>query len=314
MYTLDRGAISIPRERLVEGLRERIERKRAVLQEREQTFGKGRPWIGSYMENIALPELFGFDMNDLYSHPRQALELDLRHKAFWLDNSVDDGLPGLSAEATVGHYFDITLFGQEIRHSPQGVPQFMPHPISQTPDLSLIRPFDFHSTGAMAALIRQYDEMRESAQSEYGGAVSITFPSFNRGPLDICVQLRGYDNFVADTVERPEFVREFMALIANERARWRREKSRFLGQPDAASSCYIADDWVNIPFITPAMFREFVLPAYRQIERNEGTVTGFHTCGVLLPVAQDLLNAFPCRLGNFLRSNISPEQRSISHT
>ena len=291
---MNRAAMGIPRGRLLDALKERIEWKRGVLAERDKTHGKDRVRIGSYMENLALPELFGFDMNDLFRDPHLAIEAELRHRIFWVDNSGDDWVPGLDLGATAGMYYDMTLFGAEIRHSPQGVPEFLPHPIAATPDLSILTPFDFHATGAMPALHRQFQAMRQIAQTEYGGQFNVGFPGFGRGPLDIYVQLRGYDNFAADTVERPEFVHQFLATIVAERARYRRLRSEFLGEAPAPNpTAGIDDDWVNVPFISPAIFREFVLPAYRRIQANEGTVNHFHTCGVLVPLVADLLAAFP---------------------
>ena len=35
------------------------------------------------------------------------------------------------------------------------------------------------------------------------------------------------------------------------------------------------------------------MPAYRLIQEKEGKVTGFHTCGVMIPVAKRLLDIFP---------------------
>jgi hypothetical protein len=40
------------------------------------------------------------------------------------------------------------------------------------------------------------------------------------------------------------------------------------------------------------MFNELAVPAYRKIQENEGTVTGFHTCGVFIPVIESLLTVF----------------------
>ena len=56
---------------------------------------------------------------------------------------------------------------------------------------------------------------------------------------------------------------------------------------------FVADDWVNVPFIAPRMFAQFALPSYRQIAHNEGQVTGFHTCGNIETVVNDLLAVFP---------------------
>ena len=128
---LDRRAMSIPSDRLPEALEERIHRKQAVLEERQKTFGD-RIYIHSYMENIGWPELFGYDMNRVFSDAAFAMEMELRQRIFWADNSLDDALPGLWMQATVGMYYDITLFGEVVTHTPQGVPLFGRHPIADT--------------------------------------------------------------------------------------------------------------------------------------------------------------------------------------
>ncbi len=294
MQVLIRDAMDIPADGLLEALQERIERKRAVLEERDRTLGAGRIRIGSYMENIGYPELFGYDMDRFLSDPGFFLETELRQRIFWADNSLDDSLPGTWIGATVGMYYDITLFGQEVRHTEIGVPLFEPHPIAERPDLSLIPPVDFRTSGRMPELIGQFEALRRLSEERYGGALTIGFPTFNRGPLDVYVQLRGYERFVEDTLDRPQFVHDFLGRIVEERVRWNRERRRYLGEPEPAEpTTRIDDDWVNVPFISPAMFREFVVPAYRRVAAAEGTVVGFHTCGVMVPVVEDLLGVFP---------------------
>lgn len=294
MEGLNREAMTIPVEALAEALTGRIERKRAVLEDRDRRYGEGRVRIASYMENIGWPGLFGYDMNRFFSDPAFALEMDLRQKVFWLDNSLDDGRPAPEVPATLGHYSDMTLFGVEVGHSASGVPEFGLGPLAERPDLSLLEPFDFRATGAMPRLIRHYEGMRELAEARYGDGVRVTFPDFCRGPLDISVQLRGYERLVEDVAARPEFVREMFEWAVGERARWRRERRRYLGLPEEnGAAVRVDDDWLNIPFITPAMFTDFVAPAYRHIGENEGDVTGFHTCGNFLPIVSALLASLP---------------------
>jgi hypothetical protein len=294
MQPLNREAMTIPTGRLLDALQERIERKRALLEERDRTLGADRIRIHSYMENIGWPELFGYDMNRFLSDPEFLLEMELRQRIFWLDNSRDDALQVLWIGATVGMYYDITLFGQQVRHTEIGVPLFEPHPIAQRPDLSLIPPVNFRTSGCMPELIRQHETLKRTSETRYGGALAIGFPTFSRGPLDVYVQLRGYERFVEDTLDRPQFVHDFLARIVDERIRWNAERRRYLGEPEPAEpTTRIDDDWVNIPFISPAMFREFVVPAYRRIAAAEGRVVGFHTCGVMAPVVEDLLGVFP---------------------
>ncbi|MFO7959269.1 MAG: uroporphyrinogen decarboxylase family protein [Candidatus Brocadiia bacterium] len=291
--TLNREAMSIPAEGLVGALKERIERKRETLAERDRRFGADRVRISSYMENIGWPELFGYDMNRFFTDAEFALEQALRQRIFWLDNSLDDDLPGLQIPCEAGHYYDMTLFGLPVTHDRDGVPQFGHHPIADEPDLSVIEPFDFRRTGAMPRLLRHYEGMCEHAVTRYGGEVAITFPNFNRGPLDVCMQVRGYESFVADMHERPGFAHEFLELVADERARWRAERRSYLGLESPDRPRRIDDDWVNVPFITPGIFREFVAPIYARIQRNEGPIEGWHSCGDFTEVAADLLRALP---------------------
>ena len=290
---LDRRAMSIPADRLSEALEERIHQKQAVLEQRQKAFGD-RIYIHSYMENIGWPELFGYDMNRVFTDAAFAMEMELRQRIFWTDNSLDDAVPGLWFQATVGMYYDITLFGEVVTHTPQGVPLFGRHPIADTPDLSLIPPIDFHTGGMQCQLLALHQHMQQLNRQCYGGKLTIGFPGFGRGPLDVYIQMRTYENFIEDTAERPEFVHALLERIASERVAynvWRRD---FLGEaPPEDPTCGIDDDWVYCPFISPEIFRQFVLPVYRRIARDEGPLVHFHTCGSIVPIVHDLLDAFP---------------------
>jgi hypothetical protein len=291
MPPLDRSVLSIPREQLAEALQQRLAKKREILAERDRRCGKDRVMIGSYMENIGWPELLGFDYRRRLADPDLHFDLSLREKIFWLDNSLDDGTAALAVEATQGMYFDMTLFGLEVTHTSQGVPAYGVHPLASRPDLSVFQPHDFRTTGAMPALLRQHQRLLELARAAKP-ELQVWFPSFHRGPLDLYIQMRTYEGFVEDTVERPEFLQQVFGYFVEERARWNRERAAYLGEPRPATT-FMADDWVYVPFITPAMFQNFVLPAYRHSQELEGALTGFHTCGNLAPFVGDLLRTFP---------------------
>ncbi len=292
-FKLNLDALTLPQTELLSALKQRIAQRAEQIAERDARDGAGRVRVTSYMENIGWPELFGFDMNRFLDDADFSLEMQLRQKIFWADNSADDSAITPEVLATTGMYFDMSLFGESIRHTREGVPLFLPHPIAADPDPARITPFDFETTGEMPALIARYRRMAELVAAEYGGALTVTFPNFHRGPLDILVQLRGYEGFLADTVERPEVVDAFLALFADGRLRFARERARFLGLPGLPPTTFVADDWVNVPFLSPALFRRFVAPVYRRIVANEGPVTGFHTCGHFELVVNDLLAAFP---------------------
>ena len=83
-------------------------------------------------------------------------------------------------------------------------------------------------------------------------------------------------------------------LLASADARLRFAKARaaFLGET-LPEPTFVADDWVNVPFITRTFFHEVMTPVYARIRQQEGAVTGFHTCGKLDAIVEDLLTVFP---------------------
>jgi hypothetical protein len=203
----------------------------------------------------------------------------------WDDDSYFD----TSLGATIGMYFDFPLIGIAVRHQADGVPIFSEdHPLRRTPDLGLMKPHDFFTTGDMPRLLRFYERMREIARGRW----NVGFPTWNRGPLDMAIGLRGYEQFIGDLVERPRFVHDLMKYLITERMRWWDAYLRWSGQTNKA--CSIEDDWINIPFISPAIFEEFCLPYYLELEKYHGTITNIHSCGNKVPVQKMMLRVKSC--------------------
>jgi hypothetical protein len=291
--TLNREAMQLPAAGLLPALAERIARRSEQIEARDRQFGADRIRVASYMENLGWPPLFGYDFNRFYQDPEFMLEQELRQRIFWLDNTVGDDQAGLDLSPTTGFYWDITLFGQQVQTSPGGVPQFLPHPLAGRRDLRLLERFAFQTSGHMPILLHQHRQLRQLSRERCNDRVGVGFPCFHRGPLDILIQMRGYEAFLGDLTDDPAFVTAALALVVGERVRWNRERAAYLGEPFRAEATFIADDWVNPPFISPAIFRDFVVPAYQQIQQQEGPVTGFHTCGPLGPLVGHLLATFP---------------------
>lgn len=286
-------AMHIPKTQLLAELQRCIEQKHAFKEELDARYGTDRIQVSSYMENIGWPGLFGYDMNRWLTDPDFAIEQTLRQQIFWADNVLDDNIPSRWMQADVGMYWDMTLFGAEITHDAIGVPEFHPHLLQQGCDFTKLNAFAFYESGVMPQLIAKYRRMQEIAATDYAGKLEVGFPNFHRGPLDIYVQLRGYENFLDDTMEHPQQLAELLTYLVDERFRFMRERRAFLGEETLPATTFVADDWVNIPFISPAFFRETVVPIYAHIRAQEGPVTGFHTCGDMRGIIPDLLAVFP---------------------
>jgi hypothetical protein len=194
-------------------------------------------------------------------------------------------------------YYDMTLFGLKINYTKDGVPNFERHLLADNPDMSQLQPFNFYDTGEMPMVHKRYRELKKISEEIYGGEIKVNFPRFGRGPLDIYIQLRGYEGFVKDCTENPGYAHNLFKYIVEARIRYNKLRAEFLRErPPATTS--IDDDWINAPFISPAMFDEFVLPAYRMIQNAEGPVVRFHTCGVLTPFVKSMFSLFD-KMGNF---------------
>lgn len=287
------NAMSIPQPKLLGELERCIERKTQAVAARNTRYGSDRVKVVAYMENLGWPDLFGYDMNHFLDDAEFSIEQHLRRLIFWADNVDDDVISHTRLQADVGMYWDMTLFGMRIRHSRIGVPEFLPHPFQQRFDPSTLGRFSFTETGKMPDLLGKYRRMQEVAATRYDGKISIAFPSFQRGPLDIYIQLRGYEGFIQDMAERPEDLLAMLYFLVDERLRFTQERQKFLEEESLPESTFVADDWVNIPFISPRFFRDTVMPVYAHIREQEGPVTGFHTCGNMGAIANDLLQVFP---------------------
>jgi hypothetical protein len=242
------------------------------------------PHVSIYWENLGWAQLLDFDMNRFYDDLPFQIVTNVRMKLWHAAHFDDDSGIDSSMGPNVGMYWDYTLVGMRVRHQPDGVPIIQDdHPMRRSPDLKLLRRHDFLTSGEMPRLLRYYDEMKRLT----GDRVKVVFPTWGRGPLDMAMQLRGYEGFIDDIAERPRFVHDLMRGLVEERIRWWDAYQEHFATTD--KSCGLADDWVNVPFISPAMFRDFVLPYYLELERYHGAIPGFHTCGDQAPIQKLLL-------------------------
>ena len=101
------------------------------------------------------------------------------------------------------------------------------------------------------------------------------------------VELRGFDQFVNDTIERPTFVDDLMRFLVEQRCSWWEGYYQHFNLPKKPTD--IGDDWINVPFISPRMFARFILPRYLELEAFHGGINSIHSCGNQTPVQRYML-------------------------
>ncbi len=257
----------------------------AAASDRNQARGQTRPTIGVNMEDpIVWTVLYGFDARRYFTDPAFYLEQNLRQKLWRFENIDDDTRLTLDVPAWLGHYPEYTFFGMDVSVNPRGVPRLQKdHPMTRNPDLSLLGPVDFKTSGWMPRAFRWYEDLQRLAD----GRISIGFVTWNRGCLDLAIQLRGYDNFIIDTVERPAFIHDLMRFLVEQRNAWHTACAAHFGTQ--VGPTWVADDWIYVPYISPAIFADFCLPRYLDIERHHGVLGGLHSCGNQAPIQKYML-------------------------
>ena len=237
------------------------------------------PRIYTYLENLGEIQLFGYNYNRYLSDAAFNCEMQLRQRLFHLDNFEDDTVFTPSVSAAVGMYFEFELIGAGVKYQDDGVPVYQQdHPLRASPNLALVHRHDFRSDGVMQRIFQLADDLERLVQKR----LEVRFPLWERGPLDMAIHLRGYENIIADTAERPDFLHGLLKLLTDERIRWWDAYCAFSGRKDRA--CGIADDWINAPFISPEIFEEFLLPRYLELEAYHGGLPRLHSCGNKAPM------------------------------
>ena len=243
------------------------------------------PSIGVGIEEpIAWTVLFGFDANRYFADPWFYMEQTLKHKLWRWQHVRDDALMTPDISAWLGHYPEYTLLGMSVDFTPKGIPILQQdHPISRQADMRLLSPISFTESGWMPRALRWHEDLTRIA----AGRLKVGFVTWARGCLDLAIQLRGYTNFVGDTVERPGFIHDLLGFLTEQRLIWHDAFCAHFGQ--RLRPAYIADDWLNVPFISPGMFVDFVLPRYLEIEAHHGGIGGIHSCGNQTPLQCHML-------------------------
>lgn len=269
----------------IAGLIERLQEAAASPQNLERSQRKPSVTFG-IEEPMTWVRLWNLDTPRYYSDPLYYVEMTLRQKLWRWENFPNDGLP-LTAEipASLSMYPEYTFVGMELLFSPEGIPTLQTdHELSRNPDLRLLQPVDFKTSGWMPRILRWWDDLHRIVD----GRLKVTNAMiWWRGCLDLAMQLRSYEMFIADIAERPQFVHDLMKFLTEQRCRWWEAYSRHFDLPLEPTN--IGEDWLNVPFISPAFFRDFILPRYLEMEAFHGGIANIHSCGNQAPLQRYFL-------------------------
>jgi len=259
----------------------------ASLSPENQGRGQHHPYVTFALEEpMAWVRLWNLDTPRFYSDPFYYVETILKQKLWRWETFTQDTMP-MTAEVPAGlsMYPEYTWIGMELYFSPEGIPTIqIDHPMTRNPDLSLLKPVDFYSSGWMPRVLRWWDAINRIVD---GRLKVINTMFWWRGCLDQAMQLRSYENLMLDIIERPQFVHDLLKFITEQRCHWWEAYNKHFYLPLKPTD--IGEDWLNIPFISPGFFRDFVLPRYLEIEAFHGGINSIHSCGDQTPLQRYFL-------------------------
>ncbi len=235
---------------------------------------------------LAEVKMFGWDVTRLFSDPVYYVECILQRKLWRWETFADDDEPiTMEIDAWLSHYPEYSFVGMDVTFDRLGIPIINSDtPLKTGTDLTHLHPVDFQTTGWMPRILRWYDEVKAITH----GRMRVNWMmNWWRGCLDLAIELRGFDQFVADCSERSTFIDDLFKYLVEQRCRWWDGYYRYFDQPKRPTD--IGDDWINVPFISPRMFARFVLPRYLELEAFHGGINSIHSCGNQTPVQKYLL-------------------------
>jgi hypothetical protein len=269
----------------IEGLIERV--KEAAASPNNKGRGQRHPNVSFGIEEpMTWVRLWNLDTPRYYSDPLYYVEMTLRQKLWRWDYFPEDNVPmTLDLPASLSMYPEYTFIGMDLYFSPEGIPTIQTnHPLSRDPNLGLLKPVDFMTSGWMPRALRWWDDIHRIVAGRLNVTNAMTWW---RGALDLAMQIRSYDRLIEDVFERPQFVHDLLDFITEQRCRWWGAYSEHFGLKLKPTD--IGDDWLNVPFISPGFFRDFVLPGYLRLEAFHGGVNSIHSCGNQAPLQRYLL-------------------------
>jgi uroporphyrinogen-III decarboxylase len=153
--------------------------------------------------------------------------------------------------------------GQKVVYHPGGIPDTdRTRPLIKTPaDLDRIMPPDPYKSGRMP-WIRQVNQ-------HYLEMTGKLERAFFTAPFSLAVNIRGYENLVADMFERPSFVHRLFKFLCDEVLAPHIEVMRSeVGIPDLIMDG--RDAWASPPMITLDMMDEYVVAYTERLRDNLG--------------------------------------------
>lgn len=178
---------------------------------------------------------------------------------------------------------DVTVEGEaagsKVEYPEDNIP-FVVEPVLGQPNLDKLAMPDVTKSARLPMMI---ESTRLCAQ-EVGEELYIC--SVIMGPMNCASQIRGVENLMFDFMDRPEFAAELLEFCTDLEIMFGRALIEA-----GAHSLIIGEALCSPAFVSPKLYREFIVPRQQRLIRalfdHGAESTWLHTCADISPIAED---------------------------
>lgn len=240
--------------------------------------------------DIGIPtwaRILGFDVRRFYSDSAYQIRCGLLMRIWQHENLSDDTSTATQFGVNpVGVVLEPSMLGTKIGFPPNMEPWALHDDgavVETEDDLDRLEMPDFRTAGAMPLAHSMYAEAVDLVRELDGDTWRVRFPVAIRGVLGLAQCMRGeHENVIWDMLERPAFAHRLFQYVTDFHCHFWRERCAFLGEPLGLG--HIGNDEVNVPFVSPQLYEELLLPYETQISEFHGGLTCWHSCGTTTPL------------------------------
>jgi uroporphyrinogen-III decarboxylase len=253
----------------------------------------------AYIENVGVPregvvpivadpmlamwaKKMGINVAEMYLEPETCLKVWLSREIGRFTQIQDDRPLNKRMIVLLGAGFESSMFGAKQVYSDDTDPWIDRTPVLQQPDdLDRLKLPDFNSSGMMPLAHRFYNELSELVKQH---GLTIVFPNWGRSPFAVAMALCGMQQLLVDMIEQPEFVEKLLVFLTQSAIHYRQARAKFLGM--ALDQPELGNDEVNVPSISPRLYRDLVLPSEKAYASAFGGLMYWHSCGNVTPMLE----------------------------
>ncbi|MCP4395813.1 MAG: hypothetical protein GY801_00675 [bacterium] len=220
--------------------------------------------------NTIWTELLGFRLDKYYQDPEYYLEYYLRMKLKKFTEFPDDTPLDRNIPLSFGVIFEAGTLGQSYHFLTDQEPALDPSPVL-FPDTELPVTFNFEHNELIQAAKDVYVKLKNLVGAEF----TVIFPQWFRGPQGVALYLRGFENFLGEVYLNPAFIHKIMRYVTDAAKAYNQWLSDYLEQPIEKGDLFNDD----LPIMSPASYREFILPYEQELSEFYGGIYYWHSCG-----------------------------------